>query len=191
MAPAGAILSAWLRDTRAKTLAAVPFPLSDRHTVAGFALGACDAITPASVRSLDDDTGSNAATLLDHNARAGALPRCVRPADRRARQRRPEPVGRKLRSRSLPARVRTSAWRPTPPPQIRWFSCSFLCCLSRPNGKRCNLFRARNGASPAPPTIQGVTIQRCDAPHSEATPGVRSSRCGSGWNKPQSAVTRS
>ena len=62
MAPAGAIL------TRAKTLAAVPFPLSDRHTVAGFALGARDAITPAPVRSLDHDTGSNAPTLLDHDA---------------------------------------------------------------------------------------------------------------------------
>src|SRR4051794_36282721 len=56
-------------DTWAKTLAAVPFPLSDRHTVAGFALGARDAITPASVGSLDDDTGSNAATLLDYDAR--------------------------------------------------------------------------------------------------------------------------
>src|SRR4051812_9328822 len=70
MAPAGAILSTWLHDTPAKTLAAVPFPLSNRHAVAGFALGARDAIAPTPVRSLDDHTGSNPAALLDHDARS-------------------------------------------------------------------------------------------------------------------------
>jgi hypothetical protein len=64
----GHSLSLVTRHAGKKTLAAVLFVLSDRHAVLGFALGARDAITPASVRSLDDGTGSNAATLLDHDA---------------------------------------------------------------------------------------------------------------------------
>ena len=69
MAPAGPFSQPGYASRGQKTLAAVPFPLSDSHAVAGFALGARDAITSAPVRSLDDDTGSNAAPLLDHDAR--------------------------------------------------------------------------------------------------------------------------
>ena len=98
------------------------------------------------------------------------------PADRRARQRQPEPVGWKLRSRSPPARARTSALQPTPP---LYDVLMFVpCCLSHPNGKRCNLFRAKWFIAGAAHDPRGVTIQGCDVPHSEAPPGVRPSRCG-------------